>query len=221
MTRRALLVSPVRAVAAAAAVLALAALLASCGEAEEELGLGPTLPPAAASPSGATSPTQTPRATAATPPADWVEYTNKDLGFSLYHPPQFAPDDLSTASGPNRSTANGLGRHWVIIFVDPESREYGAVVAVYENTERLSLAEWTRNNICDPAGPQKGGQPVDIAGRVGLFCWVEELDGQYSRHLIFEQGDRIFDLQAPDSVADTQFQALVRSFQLLPGEITS
>jgi hypothetical protein len=207
MTRPAFLVFvSVRTLAAAAALLALSAALASCGDAEEDLAPDP----ASATPSASLAPaaTQTPVSTSAAPPEGWVEYTNKDLGFSLYHPPRLVPRDVSSTGGPNPQ--------WVIDFRDPADASYAISVVIVENREGLSLAEWARTNVCDAEGPQKGGEPIEIAGLDGLFCWMAAMDDKYDRHVIFAQGARMIDLQSTQAVAEGDFQQAVRFFQLIP-----
>ncbi len=200
----------VRTLAAATALLAVSAVLVSCGDAEEEAGPD-VQSPAVTSVGQSPSPVTTPLATS-TPavPAGWTEYSNKKLGFSLHLPARLVPRDLSSTAGSNPQ--------WVIDFRDPADASYGVSVVIVENREVLSLADWARMNVCDPAGPEKGGQPIDIDGTVGLFCWMEVMDDASDRHVVFEAGLRIFDLQSTEKVADADFERVVQSFMLTSQE---
>ena len=201
----------VRAFAAAAALLAVSVALVSCGDAQEEVGPD-AQPSATVSPSPSASPillTATPAATATEPPVDWVQYTDKDLEFSLSHPARLVPKDVSSTTGPNSQ--------WVIDFRDPADAGYAISVVIVENREGLSLAEWTKANVCDPAGPEKGGQPINIAGTQGLFCWMEVMDDMSDRHVVFEVGSRMFDLQSTEKVSDADFDRAVQSFSVISG----
>ena len=205
MTGRALLVFvSARTLAATAALLLLAAVLASCGDAQEEVG--PDVQPSATvSSSSSASPvplTATPAATSTEPPVGWVQYTNKDLGFSLSHPARLIPKDVSSTSGPNRQ--------WALDFRDPDDRSSAMAVAVVDNVGELSVREWAQTySMCNLE--VRPGTDVTIGGRPGVLCVGEPLDEQFDYEAVIKDGSRI--IYVSTTLAEADFALIAGSIR--------
>ena len=185
------------------AMIALAGLLISCGDAEE---VAPTTTrpgaPTAASPKSA-SPTPAPTTSTAAPaPAGWKEYTDPQLGLSAAYPPDLVFKDLT---GP--SPRPGLNER-VFDFRSASDSSRAFSISISSNTDNLTPREWALEfTACLPDTIEES----TIIGERAVLCTAEATEVPTAGVVIAHLG-KIYYIGS--LLTDTEFRSMLASLRL-------
>lgn len=208
MTGRALLVFvSARTLAATAALLALTAVFASCGDAQEDVGPD-TQPSTMTSSPSSTAATATPVVTTepspASVPSGWQTYVDPVLWFSFAFPAGFSSID-ATAQTPLCCPVRRF-----VELRPAGSKDEGLVVGVYEDVGDLSIREWAQTfSMCNLE--VRPGTDITVDARPAMVCIGEPLEGRLDYWVIVKDTTRIVYVSAALSEAD--FQSIVDTFR--------
>lgn len=155
----------------------------------------PTLPPV---------PTVLPLPTLPSVPADWLTYADPVLGFSLRYP----PDLVLTDTGP--SPQGGLQERDLVVRSAQDRSRVFSISIIESNPRGLTIDEWAVEfAACNPKSTQEGL----LAGIRAIFCSREVVEGRSQPSVLAEHGGRIFLISAGSTLTDSEFSAVLQSFQ--------
>ncbi len=211
------------------AIIALAATLISCGDAEE-VAPAATAPgvPTAASPRSASPAPASATSIPAPAPTGWKEYTDPQLQFSLPARAGLLISEWSYDTHENKGCPPVQVR-----VVTLKTTDGNGVLGVSRapNPCKLSLEEWIREYPGWPceAGASPTCEPaeVTVAGERGIRFSINAL-GDPTATIYFARGDAMYGLsggvyRSPEAgygptMTEDEFQAVIRAFRFLqPG----
>ena len=184
------------------------AYLALTGEGSgEEAAVAEATPTATPAPTTMAEPTATPTAATPTPaatpaPADFTNYVDPVLGFSLQYPSDLAFTDLT---GP--IATGGLSQR-AIEFRSPDDRSRGFVISVSDNTKGLTLEQWAIEfAACRP----KSIQQAMLGGVPAIACTREVIEGRPGPAVLAEHEGRMFLMSG--RLTDSEFSRVTESIR--------
>ena len=137
-------------------------------------------------------------------PEDWLTNVDAVLGFSLRYP----PDLVLTDTGP--SPLGGLRERDLVFRSAQDQSRVFSISIVESNPAGLTIDEWAVEfAACNPKSIEEGS----LAGIRAIFCSREVVEGHPEPSVLAEHDGRIFLISTGSALTDSEFTAVLQSFQ--------